>query len=60
MAEVIAGRDANIRTLSTVRVASDITELLMDIEVWDLKQLNQLLMQLKETACVSTAARVYE
>ncbi|WP_099866354.1 RelA/SpoT family protein [Pararhizobium haloflavum] len=60
MTDVIAQRDANIRALSTLRIASDITELMMEIEVWDLKQLNQLLMQLKECACVSTATRLYE
>jgi GTP diphosphokinase / guanosine-3',5'-bis(diphosphate) 3'-diphosphatase len=60
VAQIIAERDANIRTLSTVRVASDITEILLDIEVWDLKQLNLLLMKLKEAPSVSTVARVYE
>ena len=58
--QAIASRDANIRTLSTVRVASDITEMLLDLEVWDLKQLNLLLMQLKDMPCVSTVARVYD
>ena len=34
--------------------------MLIDLEVWDLKQLNLLLMQLKEMPCVSTVARVYD
>jgi guanosine-3',5'-bis(diphosphate) 3'-pyrophosphohydrolase len=60
MTQIIAARDANIRALSTVRIASDITELLIEVEVWDLKHLNQLLMQLQEAPCVSMVARVYE
>jgi hypothetical protein len=31
-----------------VRVAADFTEMLIDLQVWDLKHLNQLITQLKE------------
>jgi hypothetical protein len=30
-----------------VRVAADFTEMLIDLQVWDLKHLNQLIAQLK-------------
>jgi GTP diphosphokinase / guanosine-3',5'-bis(diphosphate) 3'-diphosphatase len=60
VARTIAERNANIRNLQTVKVASDITEVLIDLEVWDLKQLNQLLMELKELPSVSSVSRVYE
>lgn len=58
IAQVIAENDANIHTLSMVRTAPDFTEMLMDLEVWDLKHLNRLLSQLKENSSVSGAKRV--
>jgi len=44
----------------TVRVATDFTEMTLDVEVWDLRQLNQLLAQLKDLECVATVRRLYE
>ena len=41
-----------------LRTAPDFTEMLVDLEVWDLKHLNRLLSQLKENAAVSDARRV--
>ena len=35
------------------------TEVQIDLEVWDLRQLNQLIGQLKELPCVSTIMRVF-
>jgi guanosine-3',5'-bis(diphosphate) 3'-pyrophosphohydrolase len=58
IAQVIASNDANIHMLSMVRTAPDFTEMIVDLEVWDLKQLNRLLSQLKENASVSDAKRV--
>jgi guanosine-3',5'-bis(diphosphate) 3'-pyrophosphohydrolase len=58
IAQVVASNDANIHTLSMVRTAPDFTEMLIDLEVWDLKHLNRLLSQLKENASVSDARRV--
>ncbi|MGB3389581.1 MAG: bifunctional (p)ppGpp synthetase/guanosine-3',5'-bis(diphosphate) 3'-pyrophosphohydrolase [Pseudaminobacter sp.] len=58
IAQVIAENDANIHTLSMIRTAPDFTEMLIDLEVWDLKHLNRLLSQLKENASVSDAHRV--
>lgn len=58
IAQVVASNDANIHTLSMVRTAPDFTEMLIDLEVWDLKHLNRLLSQLKENSSVSDARRV--
>ncbi len=58
IAQVIATNDANIHTLSMVRTAPDFTEMLIDLEVWDLKHLNRLLSQLKENSAVSGVKRV--
>ncbi|RRI05853.1 bifunctional (p)ppGpp synthetase/guanosine-3',5'-bis(diphosphate) 3'-pyrophosphohydrolase [Mesorhizobium tamadayense] len=58
IAQVVAQNDANIHTLSMVRTAPDFTEMLIDLEVWDLKHLNRLLSQLKDNTSVSDARRV--
>ncbi|WP_269932291.1 RelA/SpoT family protein [Aminobacter sp. HY435] len=58
IAQVVAANDANIHTLSMVRTAPDFTEMLLDLEVWDLKHLNRLISQLKENTSVSDARRV--
>jgi GTP diphosphokinase / guanosine-3',5'-bis(diphosphate) 3'-diphosphatase len=58
IAQVIAANDANIHTLSMIRTAPDFTEMLIDLEVWDLKHLNRLLSQLKDNSSVSDARRV--
>ncbi|HEU4987804.1 MAG TPA: bifunctional (p)ppGpp synthetase/guanosine-3',5'-bis(diphosphate) 3'-pyrophosphohydrolase [Rhizobiaceae bacterium] len=55
---VIASNDANIHTLSMTRTAPDFTEMVFDLEVWDLKHLNRLISQLKEVTSVSGAHRV--
>ena len=60
VAQAIATQDVNIRTLSMVRVAIDFTEMALDLEVWDLRQLNQLLAQLKELDCLATVKRVFD
>jgi guanosine-3',5'-bis(diphosphate) 3'-pyrophosphohydrolase len=58
IAQVVASNDANIHTLSMVRTAPDFTEMLIDLEVWDLKHMNRLLSQLKDNTSVSDARRV--
>ncbi|MEK1892307.1 MAG: bifunctional (p)ppGpp synthetase/guanosine-3',5'-bis(diphosphate) 3'-pyrophosphohydrolase [Rhizobium sp.] len=60
LAQTVAGVDVNIRVFNTVRVATDFTEMTLDVEVWDLRQLNQLLAQLKDLECVATVRRLYE
>jgi len=60
VAQTVGGLDVNIRVLNTVRVAADFTEMALDIEVWDLRQLNQVLAQLKELDCIATVRRLYD
>lgn len=60
VAQVIATQDVNIGSLSMVRVAIDFTEMALDLEVWDLRQLNQLLSQLNELDCLATVKRVFD
>jgi guanosine-3',5'-bis(diphosphate) 3'-pyrophosphohydrolase len=60
VAQVIAASESNIQNLSMVRVAADFTEMLVDLQVWDLKHLNQLIAQLKELGSVSTVERIYQ
>jgi len=60
VSQTIAGLDINIRTLTMTSVATDFTEMAIDVEVWDLRQLNQLIAQLKGLDCISTVARVYD
>jgi len=58
IAQTIAANDANIHTLSMVQTAPDFTEMVFDLEVWDLKHLNRLISQLKDNTSVSGAKRV--
>ena len=60
VAQTVASLDVNIRMLNTVRVAADFTEMMLEVEVWDLRQLNQLLAQLKDLECIATVRRLYE
>ncbi|MBW6420640.1 bifunctional (p)ppGpp synthetase/guanosine-3',5'-bis(diphosphate) 3'-pyrophosphohydrolase [Rhizobium sp. XQZ8] len=61
VAQTVARLDINIRTLAMgSNRADDFSEITMDIEVWDLRQLNQLLSQLKELDCVANLKRVYD
>ncbi|MGO7966849.1 bifunctional (p)ppGpp synthetase/guanosine-3',5'-bis(diphosphate) 3'-pyrophosphohydrolase [Rhizobium ruizarguesonis] len=60
VAQTVAGLDVNIRLLNTVRVAADFTEMMLEVEVWDLRQLNQLLAQMKQLDCIATVRRLYE
>lgn len=61
VAETIARLDINIRTLTMgSNQADDFSEIAMQVEVWDLRQLNQLLSQLKELGCVANLKRVYD
>ncbi|MCZ4089856.1 MULTISPECIES: RelA/SpoT family protein [Sinorhizobium] len=60
IAQAIATTDVNIRTLSMGRVAADFSELQFDLEVWDLRQLNHLIAQLKELPSISMVKRLFE
>jgi len=56
--QIIANNDTNIQNLSMVRTAPDFTEMIIDLEVWDLKHLNRIVSQLKEVRLLSDAHRV--
>ncbi|RCL01229.1 MAG: 5'-bis(diphosphate) 3'-pyrophosphohydrolase [Candidatus Tokpelaia sp. JSC085] len=58
VAQIIAKNDANIRNLSVVKTALDFAEMIIDLEVWDLKHLNKTIAQLKRIRLVSSACRV--
>ena len=58
IAQAIAANDANIHMLSMLNTAPDFTEMMIDLEVWDLKHLNRLISQLREDDSVSDAKRV--
>jgi guanosine-3',5'-bis(diphosphate) 3'-pyrophosphohydrolase len=60
IAQSIATSDINIRTLSMGQVAADFSEFQLDLEVWDLRQLNHLITQIRELPSVSTVKRVFE
>ncbi|MCZ2203819.1 RelA/SpoT family protein [Bartonella sp. A05] len=57
--QIIFENDANIQKLSFVRTEPDFTEIMMDLEVWDLKHLNRIFSQLKEADSISTVHRVH-
>jgi guanosine-3',5'-bis(diphosphate) 3'-pyrophosphohydrolase len=58
IAQIIADNDGNISNLRIVTSAPDFSELVIDLEVWDLKHLNRLLSDLRERHVVSAANRV--
>ena len=60
IAQAVATSDINIRTLSMGQVAADFSEFQLDIEVWDLRQLNHLITQIRDLPSVSTVKRVFE
>ncbi|RVK32652.1 bifunctional (p)ppGpp synthetase/guanosine-3',5'-bis(diphosphate) 3'-pyrophosphohydrolase [Sinorhizobium meliloti] len=60
VAQAIATTDVNIRSLSMGRVAADFSELQFDLEVWDLRQLNHLMAQLKDLPSISMVKRLFE
>ncbi|WP_455475658.1 RelA/SpoT family protein [Bartonella sp. B17] len=57
--QIISVNDANIQNLSFICAAPDFTEIMIDLEVWDLKHLNRIFSQLKEASSVSAVRRVY-
>ncbi|PIT70021.1 RelA/SpoT family protein [Bartonella tribocorum] len=57
--QIISANDANIQNLSFIRTAPDFTEMMIDLEVWDLKHLNRIFSQLKKADSVSTVRRVH-
>lgn len=59
IAQSLATGDINIRAITMGPIAADFSELQLDLEVWDLRQLNHMLTQLKDLPVVSTVKRVF-
>ncbi len=58
VAQVIAEHGGNIDNIRMARRSPDFTELLIDVEVYDVKHLNAIIAQLRAKPVVSAAARV--
>ena len=58
IAQVIAEHDGNIDNVRMTRRSPDFTEMLIDLEVYDLKHLNGIIAQLRAKPVVAAAARV--
>lgn len=57
VASVIGEADGNIENIKMINRVADYTEMLIDLEVWDLQHLNQILAGLRAKDVVSSAAR---
>jgi RelA/SpoT family (p)ppGpp synthetase len=58
IAQVIAEHDGNIDHISMNRPAPDFTEMVIDLEVWDLKHLTAIISQLRAKPVVAKVERV--
>jgi GTP diphosphokinase / guanosine-3',5'-bis(diphosphate) 3'-diphosphatase len=58
VATVIGEADGNIMNIKMTNRVPDYTEMVIDLEVWDLKHLNDILAGLRAKDVVSSAARV--
>ncbi len=58
VAQVIAEHGGNIDNIRMARRSPDFTEILIDVEVYDVKHLNAIIAQLRAKPIVSEAARV--
>ncbi len=59
IAQVISDGDGNIDNIKMARDSDDFTQLLIDLEVWDLQHLNEIISGLRGKAVVSTVGRVH-
>lgn len=58
VAQVIAENDGNIDNLKMSRKSPETTDVVIDLEVWDLKHLNAIMAQLKTKKSVSRVRRL--
>ncbi|MCC2112336.1 MAG: bifunctional (p)ppGpp synthetase/guanosine-3',5'-bis(diphosphate) 3'-pyrophosphohydrolase, partial [Hyphomicrobiales bacterium] len=58
VAQVIGENDGNIDNVKMLKRGNDFHEMSIDLEVWDLKHLNQIIAQLKVKRVVSSVSRV--
>ncbi len=60
IAQVIGETDGNIDNLRMMRRASDFTEMLLEVEVWDLEHLNRIIVGLRSKPVVSNVERSFD
>lgn len=58
IAQVIAENDGNIDNIKMIPKAADFHEILIDLEVWDLKHLTRIINQLRAKPIIASATRV--
>ncbi|MBO0345971.1 bifunctional (p)ppGpp synthetase/guanosine-3',5'-bis(diphosphate) 3'-pyrophosphohydrolase [Roseibium sp. CAU 1637] len=58
IAQIIGDNGGNIDNLKMMRKAPDFHQMLIDLEVWDLKHLNRIINQLRAKSNVSNVVRV--
>ncbi|MEZ5839937.1 MAG: bifunctional (p)ppGpp synthetase/guanosine-3',5'-bis(diphosphate) 3'-pyrophosphohydrolase [Hyphomicrobiales bacterium] len=58
IAQVIGENDGNIDNVKMLKHSPDFHEMIIDLEVWDLKHLNRIIAQLRAKRVVSSATRV--
>lgn len=58
IAQVIGENSGNIDNVKMVRKAADFHQMIIDLEVWDLKHLNRIINQLRSKPNVSSVTRV--
>lgn len=58
IAQIISDGDGNIDNIKMARQVEDYTEMLIDLEVWDLTHLNEIISGLRAKSVVSTVSRV--
>lgn len=60
IADIIGEHDANIDNLHMTTRTDDFREMLIDLEVWDVKHLNSIISHLRKKRIVNSADRVIE
>ena len=60
VAQVISEADGNIDNLRMMRRASDFTDMLLEVEVWDLEHLNRIIAGLRSKPVVSNVERSFD
>ena len=60
IAQLIGEADGNIDNLRMTKRASDFTDMLIELEVWDLRHLNAIIAGIKAKPAVSKVERCFE
>ncbi len=60
VAQVIGEADGNIDSLRMTNRAADFTDMLIELEVWDLTHLNEIIAGLKAKPAVSKVVRIFQ